>query len=306
MQTQEIFATEPQSTFDLGQPSQNGIEFPLSLAERYQPSRVEDFIGLERAKQTLAGLVQRPRACALLFIGPPGAGKTAMAMAFAEQLPGSLHHVSAQKCDVTTLDELKDRFAYCPPRGNFWVCLIDEADQMTEKAQLQLLSRLDGTASLKPKFGGGSERGSALPVIWIFTCNGRGEKGTTPPGTFEPRFLSRCLVVACERPEVAEVTQFVWRIWALEGGDASSDPSPLAEGCDGMRDALTKLEVPLCTGIPPSRPAERRAPALRPDCSGRVRYLAPGQPELDPKEWQFRKLSRKGSRVYVRRCEQSL
>ena len=73
--------------------------------------------------------------------------------------------------------------------------------------------------------GGGWERGSALPVIWIFTCNGRGEKGTTPPGTFEPRFLSRCLVVACERPEVTEISQFVRHIWALEGGDTSSDPS---------------------------------------------------------------------------------
>ena len=140
-------------------------------------------------------------------------------------------------------------------------------------------------------------------MIWIFTCNGRCEHGTTAPSTFEPRFLSRCLVVACQRPEVAEVTQFLRRIWALEGGDATSDPSPLAEGCDGMRDALTKLEVALCTGILPSRPVERRAPAQRPDCTGRVRYLAPGQPDLDPREWQFRKLSRKGSRVYVRRCE---
>ena len=49
--------------------------------------------------------------------------------------------------------------------------------------------------------------------------------------------------------------------------------------------------------------SDERAPAPRPDCSGRVRYLAPGQPDPDPKEWQFRKLSRKGSRVYVRRCE---
>src|SRR4051812_7919475 len=138
MQHQEIFAPEPQSAFELGQPSQNGIEFPLSLAERYQPRRVEDFVGLERPKQLLSNLCRKPRACALLFIGPPGAGKTAMALAFAEQLPGSLHHVSAQKCDVATLDALNEKFAYCPPRGNFWVCLIDEADQMTEKAQLQL------------------------------------------------------------------------------------------------------------------------------------------------------------------------
>jgi hypothetical protein len=141
----------------------------------------------------------------------------------------------------------------------------------------------------------------------VFTCNGRGENGTTPPGTFEPRFLSRCLVVGCGKPDVAEIAQFLQRIWSLEDGNASDDPSPLAEGCDGIRDALTRLEVALYTGIQPSRPAETKTPSPKPDCSGnvvrksdRVRYLAPGQPELDPREWQFRKVSRKGNRVYVR------
>jgi len=137
-------------------------------------------------------------------------------------------------------------------------------------------------------------------VIWIFTCNGRGEDGTTPPSTFEPRFLSRCLVVACGKPEASEIDKFLRRIWSLEGGDASADPSPLAEGCDGIRDLLTKLEVALCTGILPSRSVDVREPAQRPDCSGRIRYLAAGQPDPDPREWQFRKLSKKGSRVFVR------
>ncbi len=290
-------------TLDFGEPRQNGFDYPLALVEKYQPRKIADFIALEGPKRLFRNLLQAPRPLAVLLVGPPGCGKTTLGLAFADELPGTLHHISSQKCDVAALDRLNDSCQYCPARGRFHLVLVDEADQMTEKAQLQLLSRLDGTASLKPKFGGGWERGSALPVIWIFTCNGRGEHGTTPPSTFEPRFLSRCLVVACQRPEVAEVTQFLRRIWALEGGDATSDPSPLAEGCDGMRDALTKLEVALCTGILPSRPVERRAPAQRPDCTGRVRYLAPGQPDLDPREWQFRKLSRKGSRVYVRRCE---
>jgi hypothetical protein len=69
-----------------------------------------------------------------------------------------------------------------------------------------------------------------------------------------------------------------------------------------MRDALTKLEVALCTGILPSPPVEETTLAQRSVCSGRVRYLAPGQPEPDPREWVFRKVSRKGSRVYVRCC----
>ena len=289
-----------ETLIDFGEPKQNGFDYPMPLVEKYQPRKIEDFISLEGPKRVFANLLKAPRPVAVLLFGPPGCGKTTLAMAFAEQLPGTLHHVSSQKCDVSALDRLNETLCYCPARGKFHVVKVDEAVQMTDKAQLQLLSRLDGTASLKPKFGGGWERGNALPVIWIFTCNGRGENGTNPPSTFEPRFLSRCLVVACGKPDVAEIVGFLRRIWSLEGGHPSADPSPLAEGCEGIRDALTKLEVALCTGTLPSPLVEARVPALRPDCLRRVRYLAPGQPDPDPREWQFRKLSKKGSRVFVR------
>jgi energy-coupling factor transporter ATP-binding protein EcfA2 len=235
-------------TFDFGGPKQNGFDYPVPLVEKYQPRRMADFIGLEGPKRVFENLLKAPRPVAVLLVGPPGCGKTTLAMAFADELPGTLHHVSSQKCDVAALDRLTDLLAYYPSRGRFHVVKVDEADQMTDKAQLQLLSKLDSTGWLKPVFGGGFERGPAPPVIWVFTANGKGANGTTPPSTFEPRFLSRCLVVACERPEVAETAQFLRRIWSLEGGDVSADPSTLAEGCDGVRDALTKLEVALCTG----------------------------------------------------------
>jgi len=289
---------------DFGEPRQNGFTYPLPLVEKYRPCKIADFIGLEGPKRLFGNLLKAPRPVAVLLVGPPGCGKTTLAMAFAEELPGTLHHISSQKCDVAALDRLNEMLAYYPLRGKFHVVKVDEADQMTDKAQLQLLSRLDGTASLKPKFGGGFEQGPAPQVIWIFTSNGRGEKGTSPPSTFEPRFLSRCLVIPCEKPEVVEIAQFLGRIWSLEGGAASADPSPLAETCDGVRDALTKLEVALCTGIlpSPSQQAKPRTESKRPACQGRgrVRYLAPEQPELDPREWQFRKVSKKGNRVYVR------
>jgi len=215
-----------ETLIDFGEPKQNGFEYPMPLTEKYQPRKIEDFIGLEGPKRLFANLLKAPRPVAVLLVGPPGSGKTSMAMAFAEQLPGTQHHVSSQKCDVAALDRLNDTLCYYPERGKFHVVKVDEADQMTDKAQLQLLSRLDGTASLKPRFGGGWERGVPLPVMWIFTCNGRGKDGTAPPSIFEPRFLSRCLVVACGKPEVAEIAEFLRRIWLVEGGNPSGDPSP--------------------------------------------------------------------------------
>jgi energy-coupling factor transporter ATP-binding protein EcfA2 len=293
-------------TLDFGEPRQNGFNYPMPLVEKYRPRKIADFIGLEGPKRLFENLLKAPRPVAVLLVGPPGCGKTTLAMAFADELPGTLHHVSSQKCDVAALDRLNELLAYYPSRGNFHVVKVDEADQTTDKAQLQLLSRLDGTACLKPKFGGGFEQGPAPPVIWIFTSNGRGEKRTTPPSTFEPRFLSRCLVIPCEKPDVADIAQFLRRIWSLEGGEASADPSPLAETCDGVRDALTKLEVALCTGILPT-PSPKPKPKTETKgapCQGRgrVRYLAPGLPDPDPMEWQFRKVSKKGNRVYVRLC----
>ena len=126
-----------------------------------------------------------------------------MGVTFAVELPGALHH--CQRAEVRCRGagcagrEILRRPAQAP-RGRFWISLIDEADQMTEKAQLQLLSRLDGTAALRPVFGGGFERGEPLPIIWIFTANGRGPKQIEPPYIFASRFLSRSMIVPFELP----------------------------------------------------------------------------------------------------------
>lgn len=57
---------------------------------------------------------------------------------------------------------------------------------------------------------------------------------------------------------------------------------------------------------PQSHPAERDQQVPEPKQEkvrplGNVRYVAPGEPEPDPAEWEYRKTSKKGNRVYVRR-----
>src|ERR1017187_8111570 len=92
---QRMLTTE----MDFGQPKQNGFDYPMPLVEKYQPRKIEDFVGLEGPKRLFANLLNVPRPMAVLLVGPAGCGKTTLAMAFAEQLPGTLHHVSSQKCD---------------------------------------------------------------------------------------------------------------------------------------------------------------------------------------------------------------
>jgi hypothetical protein len=121
---------------------------------------------------------------------------------------------------------------------------------MTEMAQLQLLSHLDGTASLKPMWGGGFERGEPNPIIWIFTCNGRGPQQLDPPASLLPRFRSRCLQIPFAVPTQGELAIYLERVWAAERGPATPDGyfDFIASEGGGVRDALMRLEVDLLSG----------------------------------------------------------
>lgn len=236
-----------QQMIDLGEPRQNGFDFPVTLAEKYQP-RIQDFVGLVEPKRVMLALLKKPKPCNLLFIGDPGSGKTTMAMKFAEALPAAHHHIRAQSADVATLDQIWERCQYYPSKGRFHVVHIDEVDGATEKAQLQLLSRMDGTSCLKPMWGGGFERGEVPPIIYIFTCNGRIVNGKMkPPPELLPRFLSRCLPLTFETVERKALAAYLQRIWKKERGPRLYPVEyfeHLAEGM-GVRDALNRLDSEL-------------------------------------------------------------
>lgn len=243
-----------QNSFDMGEPRQNNFSFPQSLADKYQP-KISECVGIEEPKRILVGLLKRPKPCNLLFVGAPGLGKTLCGMSFAKQLPGALIHVGAQKVDVAAVDALWSRMAYMPGIENdgkiipvsWWVPLLDEMGDCTDKAQLQLLSKMDGTAGLRPTWGGGFVRGEAPPVIFIFTTNGIGPDQTKPPLTLLPRFLSRCMVLPFLAPDQEEIGRYLQKVWKKEGGRAGLPVEyfrDLAAGV-GVRDALMRLDTEL-------------------------------------------------------------
>ena len=107
------------------------LPFPQSLAEKYRPRTIAEFVGLDKPKHILAKFAAQPYQSAWLFVGPSGVGKTSMAQALCSQIKGELTHIPSQKCTAQAIEEACYHCHFVPLTGGFHVVLIDEADRMT-------------------------------------------------------------------------------------------------------------------------------------------------------------------------------
>ena len=205
---------------------QTAIAFPQSLTEKYRPHVLAEFAGLDKQKRILSKFAARPYPSAWLFVGPPGVGKTIMALAMAEEIKAELHHIPSRECDLAAVQDVCRRCWYVPLGGGFHVVLIDEADRMTEPAQLAFLSKLDST-------------GFPPNTIFVFTANGT--------DNLEPRFLSRCRVIEFGTYGLAQpATELLRTIWNTEVGDSESAPDfsrIVKQSANNIREALMNLEL---------------------------------------------------------------
>jgi ABC-type cobalamin/Fe3+-siderophores transport system ATPase subunit len=196
------------------------------LTDKYRPTRISDFVGLDKPKTICSKLAAKPFASAWRFVGPTGVGKTTLALALAEQMPAELHHIPSQDCNIETLRRVIGNCHYVPRAGyKMHLVLIDEADQMTAAAQLYLLSKLDGTA-FPPN------------TIFIFTMN-------STEG-LEKRFLDRTVEVWFSSKGIApDATSFIEFVWQLEAGETAAAPNfarIVKEANNSIRGALMELQ----------------------------------------------------------------
>jgi DNA polymerase III gamma/tau subunit len=202
--------------------------FPQPLADKYRPTRIQDFVGLERPKRVLSAFCKRPTSGAWLFIGPSGVGKSTMALALADELHAELHKIPSQKCTAQAIEDVVRHCWYAPMTpGGFHLVLADEADQMTNAAQLALLSKLDATDP-------------APNTIWVFTAN--------DTERLERRFLSRCKMLDFSSYGMSgEIAAYLDRVWHAEGenGNAPDFERLAKESRNNVRDCLMRLEVEL-------------------------------------------------------------
>lgn len=206
------------------------LAFPQSLAEKYRPRKVAEFIGLEKQRRILSKLTANPFPSAWLFVGASGTGKTSLALAIAADLGAEVHHVGSPQCNLATLETVVRRCNFVPLSGGFHIVICDEADEMSDAAQKYLLSKLD----------------SSEPVpntIWIFTCNATDR--------LEARFLSRCRVVEFSSYGLnGNLVGLLRRIWQAESnGAAEPNLERLSrEAHNNVRESLMRLELELMSG----------------------------------------------------------
>lgn len=206
--------------------------FPQPLSEKYRPQRIQDFVGLDKAKRILTKLAVNPYSSAWIFLGGSGLGKTSMGLALAAEMPAELHHIPAKECTLEMVQEVCRQCYYSPRQPDDWkpvrfhIVLVDEADQMSNAAQLALLSKLDATA-FPPN------------TIFIFTCNA--------VENLEKRFLSRCRMIEFSNYGLAgEISSLLANIWDRETDNPVERPNfqrITKDACGNIRDALMTLEV---------------------------------------------------------------
>ena len=203
------------------------LPFPMPLAEKYRPRGIADFVGLDKPKRILSKFAANPYQSAWIFIGPPGTGKTTMALALAETLKAEVHHIPSQQCNVANVEDVIRQCWYVPVSGGFHLVLVDEADKMSNAAQLHFLSKLDATA-FPPQ------------TIFVFTCNST--------DGLEARFLSRTRQIEFSSYGMAaEATRLLESIWQREANGASAPNfgRVVKESSNNIRDALMCLEIEL-------------------------------------------------------------
>lgn len=200
----------------------------MLLTEKYRPTVISDFVGLDKPKKLVARLIANPFDSAWIFVGPSGIGKTTLTLAMAEAMNAELYHIPSQGCTIDVVKDLRARLSYFPPFGkSINVVLVDEADQMTLQAQHAFLSMLDETN--RPK-----------NTIFVFTCN--------DVTRLEDRFLSRVTNVDFSKQGTApRAAEFLARVWDIEanGADKPNFERIVKESNTNIRASLMELQKEL-------------------------------------------------------------
>jgi replication factor C small subunit len=208
-------------------------ETDLMWIEKYRPKTLDEVVDQKNAIDGLKALLKTPSNMPhLLLSGPPGTGKSTVALCIARQLMGSGFRkltLELNASDERGIGVVRERIKgfsqviQATPSGvQFGLVILDESDEMTRDAQTAL-RRIMETSSRTCRF--------------ILICNYQS-------GIIEP-IQSRCSVFRFRYLEEKDAIEFMARICKAENVEA--DPKALAriyEISEGdLRSAINYLQV---------------------------------------------------------------
>lgn len=122
------------------------------LASRVRPTNLQEFVGQEELvgpKSWLASVIKSDNLPSLIFWGPPGSGKTTLALIIARETKASFVQLSAVESGIKDLRLLLDRAREDRRLGIKTILFIDEIHRWNKSQQDALLPQVEnGTISL--------------------------------------------------------------------------------------------------------------------------------------------------------------
>ena len=162
------------------------------LVEKYRPSKLENYVGNESIKKSIAKYLDQNDIQNLIFYGPAGTGKTTLAKIIVANL--DCDHLYINASDERGIETIRDKvqgFASVASFKPLKVVILDEADFLTIQAQASLRNIIE-TFSRTTRF--------------IMTCN------------FVERIIdplqSRCQVLKIVPPTKKDVARHL--AWVLD------------------------------------------------------------------------------------------